>query len=507
MTKRMNEGADGAFTKEKRKVMKRWSVAVLMITLSMPFFAGCGTSQNSGTAKVKLDPDNPVSLTVWHYYNGAQQATFDTLVEEFNATVGKEKGIYVEEYSQGSVYDLEQAVQSAIKGEVGADDLPDIFSSYADTAYYAQQEGKLVDLTQYFSEDELSSYVDSYIEEGYFQDDGALYLLPVAKSTEIMMINKTDWEPFAAETGSSLDELKTIEGVVDVAEHYYEWTDAKTPDIPDDGKAFYGRDSMSNYFIIGMKQMGKEIFEVKNGEVTINTDKESMRRLWDDYYVPYVKGYFESYGKFRSDDVKTGDILAYTGATSSAVYFPDNVENGEESYPIDYIIQDAPIMQDGENYMVQQGAGMAVTKSDDAHEYASCVFLKWITEKEQNLRFGCDSAYLPVLKEANKVETLDKVIKDNNIEINEKSYDCLKYILENFDQKKFYTPKSFRKGYDARKILDYNLSDKAVEDKTAIDAAIAEGTSRDEVLESYLSDEAFENWYNDFCSSLSAAAE
>ena len=51
------------------------------------------------------------------------------------------------------------------------------------------------------------------------------------------------------------------------------------------------------------------------------------------------------------------------------------------------------------------------------------------------------------------------------------------------------------------------MSDKAVEDKTAIDAAIAEGTSRDEVLESYLSDEAFENWYNDFCSSLSAAAK
>ena len=156
-----------------------------------------------GSYKIRSVLD-PVSLTVWHYYNGAQQATFDTLVEEFNATVGKEKGIYVEEYSQGSVYDLEQAVQSAIKGEVGADDLPDIFSSYADTAYYAQQEGKLVDLTQYFSEDELSSYVDSYIEEGYFQDDGALYLLPVAKSTEIMMINKTDWEPFAAETGSIL---------------------------------------------------------------------------------------------------------------------------------------------------------------------------------------------------------------------------------------------------------------------------------------------------------------
>ena len=30
------------------------------------------------------------------------------------------------------------------------------------------------------------------------------------------MINKTDWEPFAKQTGSSLDELKTIEGVVKV---------------------------------------------------------------------------------------------------------------------------------------------------------------------------------------------------------------------------------------------------------------------------------------------------
>ena len=67
--------------------------------------AGCGK-------KGPLDPGNPVSLTVWHYYNGSQQAAFDTLVEEFNNTVGKEKGIYVQSYSQGSVPDLEEAVRS-----------------------------------------------------------------------------------------------------------------------------------------------------------------------------------------------------------------------------------------------------------------------------------------------------------------------------------------------------------------------------------------------------------
>ena len=32
---------------------------------------------------------------------------------------------------------------------------------------------KLADLSQYFTEDELSKYVDSYIQEGYFNQDGS----------------------------------------------------------------------------------------------------------------------------------------------------------------------------------------------------------------------------------------------------------------------------------------------------------------------------------------------
>ena len=165
--------------------------------------------------------------------------------------------------------------------------------------------------------------------------DDVLYLFPTAKSTEIMMINKTSWEQFSAATGSRLSELYTAEGVTAVAERYCKWTDSLTPDIPDDGKAFHGRDSMSNYFIIGMRQVGTEIFEVKDGKVSINADKKEIRRLWENYYVPYLKGYFTAYGKFRSDDVKTGDIIAYIGSTSSVTYFPDRVELEDLSYNID----------------------------------------------------------------------------------------------------------------------------------------------------------------------------
>ena len=486
----------------KKKILS--IIAVGLMTAMV--ISGCGSSSSTAAKTVKLDPNNPVSLTVWHYYNGAQQAAFDELVSEFNATTGKEKGIYIEGYSQGSVSDLEKAVSDAVAGTVGAQELPDIFSTYADTAYSVQQQDMLADLSQYFSEDELSEYVDSYIQEGYFKDDGSLYLFPVAKSTEIFMMNKTDWEPFAEATGVTTDDLATTEGIVEVAKKYYEWTDSLTPDVPDDGKAFYGRDSMSNYFVIGMKQMGIDIFDVENGEVTIRADKEQIRRLWDNYYVPYINGYFNSLGKFRSDDVKTGDILTYTGSSASSMYFPDNVIMDDDTKPIDYIVLPAPVMEGGEKINVQQGAGMVVTKSDEFHEYAACEFLKWFTEKENNLRFVCESAYLPVRKDANTMEALDSVIEENNLDVSDKAYQCLESILGSYDNMSFYTTKSFNNGYATRKVLDYDLSDKAVADRAAIDEAVTNGTPRAEAVAAYDTDENFEQWYDSFCQKLNEKA-
>ena len=238
-----------------------------------------------------------------------------------------------------------------------------------------EQAGALADLSGYLDQAELDKYVDSYIEEGRIASDGALRIFPTAKSTEIMMLNKTDWEPFAAATGAKLEDLRTIEGVVAAAEAYYEWTDGLTPDVPGDGRAFYGRDAVANYFIIGLKQLGVEIFQVENGKMTLNTPKEELRRLWENYYVPMVKGCFGAYGSFRSDDVKTGELLAYTGSTASAMYFPDQVELDGGSYAIDYAVLPAPVFEGGENIAVQQGAGMVVSKSDERREYAAVEFL------------------------------------------------------------------------------------------------------------------------------------
>ena len=99
------------------------------------------------------------------------------------------------------------------------------------------------------------------------------------------------------------DDLATVEGLTAAAEKYYNWTDAQT-EAPDDGRALFGRDAMANYLLIGAKELGCTIFDVQNGKMTLDFDKNVIRKLWDNYYVPLIKGYFEATGHFRSDDIK-----------------------------------------------------------------------------------------------------------------------------------------------------------------------------------------------------------
>lgn len=80
---------------------------------------GCGGAQSTAQGNTE-----PVNLSVWTYYNGDQLESFNKLVDTFNDTVGKEKNITVESYSQGSVNDLEAQVMAAAQGKVGASACP-----------------------------------------------------------------------------------------------------------------------------------------------------------------------------------------------------------------------------------------------------------------------------------------------------------------------------------------------------------------------------------------------
>ena len=55
--------------------------------------------------------------------------------------------------------------------------------------------------------------------------------------------------------------------------------------------------------------------------------------------------------------------------------------------------------------------------------------------------------------------------------------------------------------------MEYNLVDKAAEDRASIVAAMEQGASLEEATASYVTEEAFETWYASFCDALSAALQ
>ena len=477
---------------------KQWISICMAFCLAITAMTGCGKKSE------KEDKKQDVTITVWNYYNGAQLESFNKLVDEFNKTAGKEKGIVVEAASHGSVEDLQNNVLDSINGVAGAEAVPNIFAAYSDTAYEIDQMDRLVDLKQYFTEKELDEYVSGYINEGYFNQSDELKILPIAKSTEILFLNMTDWEKFAQATATSVDELATYEGVTSVAQKYYEWTDALT-DTPNDGKAFLGRDAMANYFIVGFKQFGKELFEVQgDGSVKVNFDKEIVRKLWDNYYVPYVKGYFTLSGRFGSDDVKTGTTIAFIGSTSGASFFPEEVSVSDtETYEITNEILPSPVFEGQQPVSVQQGAGMVVTKATKAEEEASVEFLKWFTDDEHNIEFSVESGYLPVKKDANSKTVMEQYTGQIKSTVRK----TIETGIETVNSRELYTTSAFRNGSEARNILTYSLSDLARADREKIETQIQAGMSNEEAITPYLSDEYFETWYDKTKSELENCAD
>lgn len=473
--------------------MKRGALGIFLGVIMILSLSGCGK-------KELLDPESPVSISVWHYYNGAQQEEFDKLVDEFNNTVGKEKGIFVEGFSQGTVTDLVDNIMASIDRKAGAAELPNIFASYVDTANQVDQRGYVAALEPYFTEEELDCYVDGYLEEGRFSSDGSLKIIPVAKSVELLMLNKTDWDLFAEATGTKLDELSTVESLCQVAQRYYEWTDSATPE-ENDGKAFFGRDAMANYMLIGYQQLAGEMFSVSaEGKAAFQFERDVVKKLWDSYYIPYIKGYFASGGRFRSDDIKTGDIVCCVGSSSSSTYFPKEVIlNDEDSYPIEMLTMPCPKFQGGADYAVQQGAGMLVTKSDEKEELASVEFLKWLTKDEQNIRFSAASGYLPVTKQANEYD-----FDDNELEIPENVKKALKSGMQTVRENEMYTTKAFAGGNECRAVLENAMQERAEADRQTVRENLAEGMTPEEAAAEFCSEGYFDSWYQEVKENLEA---
>ena len=87
----------------------------------------------------------PTTVTIWHVYGGEVDSPLNRLIDEFNATVGKQQGICVKVGSVSNTNTIHESVLASAYGDPGAAELPDLFVSYPKTVLALPDPDILVD--------------------------------------------------------------------------------------------------------------------------------------------------------------------------------------------------------------------------------------------------------------------------------------------------------------------------------------------------------------------------
>ena len=346
----------------------------------------------------------PTTITVWHVYGGQADSPLNDLIEQFNQTVGKEQKINVQVTSVSNTNTIHELVLSAANEEPGASELPDLFISYPKTVMALPDDSILLDYRDYFTEDELSAFLPAFLDEGTVHD--RLVVLPVAKSTEIMFINKTIFDRFAQATGVTIEDLDTWEGLFQAAETYAAWTDAQTPDVPGDAKSMFVHDYYFNYFQVGAESLGEDFFQ--GDKLAFGS---TFERAWEPLARAALRGGVWLKGGYATESIRTGDSIVSVASSASILYYSDVVTYPDNtSEDITIISRPCPVFEDGEKLVMQRGAGFCTVRSTPEREQAAVTFLKWLTEPEHNVEFVTRTGYMPVTKTAFEQE-LPKAIE------------------------------------------------------------------------------------------------
>lgn len=361
--------------------MRRIIAIIICLAILIPSFSGCSQQNNPS-------PENPITLTMWHVYGSQTTSPLNTLIDEFNRTVGKENGITINVVSVTSSSAIDKALLAAASEEPGAADLPDLFTAYPRVVEIVGEEN-LLTWNDYFTEAELSAFNDAFLSEGYFNEE--LLMLPIAKSTEALFINQTLFDRFCSETNVSTNELSTFDGLFEVAHKYYEWSG---------GRDFIQLNDYYNYAYIGMKSYGSEF--VRNNQ--LNLHDEAFERIWIPLAKTAIQGGICLDDGYAAAKWKTIDIIANTGSTADVLYQPEEViYSNNTTEPITTLTLPYPVFIDDFSAVVYRGGGLFAIKSDnEAKNQAAYIFAKWLTEHDNNLNFVTHTGYIPVTDNAMK---------------------------------------------------------------------------------------------------------
>lgn len=80
----------------------------------------------------------------------------------------------------------------------------------------------------------------------------------------------------------------------------------------------------------------------------------------------------------------------------------------------------------------------------------------------------------------------------------------LQMAVKTVNENQLYTTRAFEDSKNARKVLEYAMSDLAVADRDTVEQRIAAGQSAEQAEAEFLTDAYFDSWYRDTLAQLQA---
>lgn len=360
--------------------MKKMISFLLLTAICLLTFFGC---QTPGGRKTLLDPANPVTLTIWHVYGEQADAPMNLLIDEFNDTVGKDKGIQVRVTNVTGTSKILAQLLDAQAGNPGAPEMPDLFSCHTQNAPALGAEN-LLDFGEWFGEDELAGYVPEFLDSGML--DGKLAVFPVSKSTYALFINGAQFDRFAADTGVTYESLSDWSGFFAAAEKYYEWSD---------GKPFCAFDYLIRHMELDVLSKIGKLEYTENG--WYDTEDTVIKDSFCMFAEALAKGHIAVSDLYANTQVMTGDVLCGIGSSAAVGYYNDTITYSDNtSEPMELQVLPLPKSSGEKEYMPQTGVGISAFKTTEQKAEAAYEFVKWFTESERNLDFVVKTGYMPV---------------------------------------------------------------------------------------------------------------
>ena len=342
----------------------------------------------------------PLHIEFWHTRgSGANYEVLKNSVDTFNATIGKEKGIFVEEIFQGGYADIVPKLEMASQ----SGGMPAVGVTSGVRASILLDDGLLADMAPYAAKTgfDFSVFFESLLDVPG-NENGEIRSLPYVRSTPVFYYNKTMADAKGLKAPETVAELEAFAKALNTYD-------------PATGDGCWGFELLNDTtYLQGsfLWQLGQPL--VGEGG-TAPCLEGSLLKLFTDWTRWIDEGWCRPFDSTGAQNTATemfcqgklACFVASCGSLSNIYKFSKEagIELGVSYYPT-YDIDNRAVSIGGGNIILMAGNSEEVTS-------AGWEFIQFLMSDEMVAAEAIGSGYLPTTKTVETNETMAKFWEEN----------------------------------------------------------------------------------------------